>query len=115
MRPTDSSPPNSDLDAARRGRPDLPPPTQHSDLDLFVCPLCGLLHPKKLMLTTAEVAFLSSYTKASIHTFHSRGGILPKPAMNGRGNPRWSACSVARWLNGTLPSNEIEPKRGTRG
>ena len=85
------------------------------DLDPFVCPACGLLHPKKLTLTTAEVAYLSSYTKASIHTFHSRGGILPKPAMNGRGNPRWSSCAIARWLNGTLPADQIESRRGSDG
>ena len=85
---------------------------QTADLDSHVCPACGYLHPRKPTLTTAELAYLSSYAKASIHTFHSRGGILPKPAMNGRGNPRWSSCSVARWLNGTLSEGEIEPVRG---
>ena len=88
---------------------------QPPDLDLHVCPACNLLHPRKPTLTSGEVAFLSSYKRSSIFTFHSRGGVLPKPAMNGRGNPRWSSCQVARWLNGTLPESDLEPKRITRG
>jgi len=85
-----------------------------SDLETAVCAACGFLHPRKPTLTPSEVAFLSSYKVSSIHTFHSRGGILPKPAMNGRGNPRWSSCQVARWINGTLPASDIEPIRDTK-
>ena len=114
MKATDMDPPNAlyrieNPDAARPA--DRIPP---SGLDPFVCPSCGLLHPKKPTLTTSEVAYLSSYAKASIHTFHSRGGVLPKPAMNGRGNPRWSSCQVARWLHGNLPPEDIEPLREKR-
>ncbi|MEO6326253.1 MAG: hypothetical protein ABIT01_05635 [Thermoanaerobaculia bacterium] len=80
-------------------------------LELLHCPSCGYLHPHKPTLTPSEVAFVTSYATASIYTYHSRGGILPRPVRNGRGNPRWSACAIARWLAGTLPPEDIQPVR----
>ncbi len=89
------------------------PPTESGPaaLDLRECPGCGLLHPKKPTLTPSEVAYLTAYALSSIYTYHSRGGILPKPVRNGRGNPRWSACAIARWLHGTLSPDELQPVR----
>lgn len=82
--------------------------------DLMSCPSCSHLHAKKMALTPAEVGQATSYATASIYTFHSRGGILPKPLRNGRGNPRWSTCAIARWLHGTLPPEDVEPLRAKR-
>lgn len=82
-----------------------------AQLELFPCPSCGYLHPRKPTLTPDEVAYLTAYALSSIYTYHSRGGILPKPVRNGRGNPRWSACTIARWLHGTLPPEDLQPVR----
>lgn len=83
-------------------------------LELRECPGCGLLHPKKPTLTPAEVAYLTAFALSSIYTYHSRGGILPKTVRNGRGNPRWSACAIAKWLHGVLPEDELQPVREAR-
>lgn len=83
-------------------------------LELFQCPSCGFLHPRKPTLVPAEVAYVTAYSLATVYTYHSRGGILPKPVRNGRGNPRWSACAIARWLHGALAPDELQPVRPAR-
>ncbi|MEO6324898.1 MAG: hypothetical protein ABIT01_01990 [Thermoanaerobaculia bacterium] len=68
-------------------------------------------HTRKLPLTTAEVGDATSHGTAPVYTFQSKCGILPKPLLHGAGcNPRWSACTIARWLNGTLPPSVVTRK-----
>lgn len=83
-------------------------------LELIHCPSCGFLHPRKPTLVPAEVAYVTAYSLATVYTYHSRGGILPRPVRNGRGNPRWSACAIARWLHGVLTPDELQPVRPAR-
>jgi len=85
-----------------------------SALEFIHCPSCGFLHPRKPTLVPSEVAYVTAYSLATVYTYHSRGGILPRPVRNGRGNPRWSACAIARWLHGVLTPDELQPVRSAR-
>ena len=79
------------------------------DLDLITCPRCQRQHPKKLLLTYPEIAALVRLSVATLYSYHSRGGILPRPKGRPNGNPKWSSCAIAAWLEGDLSPADLEP------
>lgn len=91
-----------------------PSPPVHPELPIGHCAACSRDHVRRPTLTAGDVAYVSSYALSSIYTFHSRGGILPKPIGRRNGSPRWSACDVAAWIAGELPADKLEPVKSRR-
>lgn len=77
------------------------------------CERCGLDHPTKAVLTYPEIASFTRFAVASLYSYHSRGGSMPRPYGRKNGNPKWSSCSIAKWIAGRLTPEEVEPARET--
>lgn len=95
-------------------KPSSPSPPAHTEIPITRCAVCGRNHVNRQTLTAGLVAYVSSYALSSIYTFHSRGGILPRPIGRRNGSPRWSACDVAAWIENELPAEKLEPVKGRR-
>jgi hypothetical protein len=80
-------------------------------LESALCAACGFVHAKKCTVTSPEFAALACYSVSTIHSYRSRG-MLPKAIGRPGGNPRWSTCVVMQFINGVLPSDQMDtPKK----
>jgi len=90
-----------------RHQDESPPPA----LRMIHCPDCEERHPEEPFLTPALVAAYTKYSLATIYTYISRGGILPKPVGYRGGNVRFRSCAICRWMTGRLTPDEVQPVR----
>lgn len=84
------------------------------ELEVRRCDRCGLDHPIKTLLTYPEIARFTRFAIASLYAYHSRGAVLPRPYGRKNGNPRWTSCSIAKWIAGQLAPEDVEPSREAR-
>ncbi len=85
---------------------DLSPP-----LPLAFCPDCRARHAANPLLTLQQISAYTQYSIASLYTWSSKGGTLPRPYGYRGGRKLFSSCSIHRWITGQLDPSEVQPVR----
>lgn len=70
---------------------------------------------RRYTVTVAIFANMASLSPSTIRTYHSRGGILPKPVGYRGRRPIWLTTDVIAWIGNSLPAEKIEPLRLKEG